>query len=130
MEPTRNSRRTGRVLSGLGVAFLGFDAIVKLVHPAFVTEASGRIGFPDHLAVPLGIILLACVALYIVPRTAVLGATLLTAYLGGAVAIHTRIGDPLFSTTLFPVYVAIVLWLGLFLRDPRVRAAIGPAVRA
>jgi hypothetical protein len=120
------SRWIGRVLSAIPVLFLAFDAAIKLAHPAFVAEASIRIGFPDELAGPLGVILLACLALYLVPRTAVLGATLLTAYLGGAVAIHTRIGDPLFSHVLFPVYVAVLLWGGLFLRDARVRAAIGP----
>jgi len=120
------SRRVGQILSAIPALFLAFDAGVKLVHPAFVAEASARIGFPDDLAGPLGVILLACLALYLVPRTAVLGATLLTAYLGGAVAIHARIGDPLLSHTLFPVYVAVMLWGGLFLRDARVRAAIGP----
>lgn len=124
------SRWIGRVLSAIPVLFLAMDAVLKLAHPAFITEASSRIGFPDHLAGPLGVILLACVALYVVPRTAVLGATLLTAYLGGAVAIHARIGDPLFADTLFPVYVAVLLWGGLFLRDARVRAAIGPVRRA
>jgi hypothetical protein len=121
------SRWIGRVLTAISALFLAFDAAVKLVHPAFVTEASSRIGFPDDLAGPLGVILLACLALYLVPRTAVLGATLLTGYLGGAVAIHARIADPLLSNTLFPVYVAVLLWGGLFLRDARVRAAIGPA---
>lgn len=120
------SRWAGRIASAIPVLFLLMDAAMKLVHVQAVTEASARIGFPDHLAGPLGVILLACVALYLVPRTAVLGAVLLTAYLGGAVAIHVRIGDPLFSHVLFPVYVAVLLWGGLFLRDPRVRAAVGP----
>ena len=122
--PTVRARRIGYVLSAIPVLFLVFDAAVKLVHPAFVTEASARIGFPDDLAGPLGVILLASLALYIVPRTAMLGATLLTAYLGGAVAIHARIGDPLVSHTLFPVYVAVMLWGGLYLRDARARLAI------
>jgi hypothetical protein len=72
------------------------------------------------------VILLACTLLYLAPRTAVLGAVLLTAYLGGAVAMHTRVGDPLLSHVLMPVYVSILLWGGLYLRDPRVRAAVGP----
>jgi hypothetical protein len=120
------ARRAGRILSGIPSAFLLFDAALKHVHVAAVTEASARIGFPDRLSVPLGGLLLALVALYLVPRTAVLGAVLLTGYLGGAVAIHVRIGDPLLAATLFPVYVAIMLWGGLYLRDARVRAAVGP----
>ena len=119
----------GRVLSGLPVAFLIFDAALKLVHPAFVTEASAKIGWPDGVITPLGVVLLACVALYLVPRTAVLGAVLLTGYLGGAVATHLRVGDPLFSHTLFPVYFGVMLWGGLYLRDARVRAAVKREVR-
>jgi len=125
--PTTRARWIGRVLSAIPVLFLAMDAVMKLVHPSFVTEASSRIGFPDHLAEPVGVILLACVALYLVPRTAMLGATLLTGYLGGAVAIHARIDDPLITHTLVPVFVAVLLWGGLLLRDARVRVAIGPA---
>jgi hypothetical protein len=122
--PKTSARWAGRILSGLPVAFLIFDAVLKFVHPAFVTEASARIGFPDHLTLTLGVILSACVALYVVPRTAVLGAVLLTGYLGGAVAIHLRIGDPLASHTLFPIYFGVMLWAGLYLRDARVRALV------
>lgn len=122
--PKSAARWAGRVLSGLPVAFLIFDAAIKFAHPAFVTEAAARIGFPDSLTVPLGVILSACLALYVVPRTAVLGAVLLTGYLGGAVAIHLRVGDPLFSHTLFPIYFGVMLWGGLYLRDARVRAAV------
>jgi hypothetical protein len=114
----------GRVLSGLPVAFLMFDAALKFAHPAFVTEASERMGWPDHHTAILGVVLLAAVALYVIPRTAVLGAVLLTGYLGGAVAIHLRIDDPLLSHTLFPIYFGIMLWGGLYLRDGRVRAAL------
>ena len=128
--PKSATRWAGHVLSGLPVAFLIFDAAIKFAHPAFVTEASARIGFPDALCVPLGVILTACLALYLVPRTAVLGAVLLTGYLGGAVAIHARIGDPLLSHTLFPIYFGVMLWGGLYLRDARVRAALGAASRA
>src|SRR5574337_896092 len=116
----RSSRWTGRILSGIPVAFLTFDAVIKLLHVPAVAEASARIGLPESLATPLGIVLLACVALYSVPRTAVLGAVLVTGYLGGAVAIHARIGDPLFTHVLFPVYVGVLVWGGLYLRDPRV----------
>jgi hypothetical protein len=119
----------GRVLSGIPVAFLAFDVAIKLAHPAFVTEATTRIGWPDATVVPLGILLATCLAIHLVPRTAVLGAVLLTGYLGGAVATHLRIGDPLFSHTLFPVFVGAMLWGGLYLRDARVRAAVQPVPR-
>ena len=123
-QPRTSVRWAGRVLSALPVAFLVFDAAIKLVHPAFVTEASAKIGWPDAVITPLGCVLLACVALYVVPRTAVVGAVLLTGYLGGAVATHLRVGDPMFSHTLFPIYFGIMLWGGLYLRDARVRAAV------
>lgn len=114
-------RWPGRVLSGIPAAFLAFDAAIKLANPAFVTEASVKAGIPAELAVPLGALLAACLALYLVPRTAPLGAVLLTGYLGGAVLTHLRIGDPLISHTLFPIYVGALLWAGLYLRDDRVR---------
>ena len=109
------------------VLFLLMDSAIKLVHIAAVTEASARLGLPDQLSRPLGVILLACTVLYLAPRTAVLGAVLLTGYLGGAVAIHARIGDPLFTHILFPVYIGVMLWGSLFLRDSRVRAAVESA---
>lgn len=124
--PSNRSRWIGRVLSGVPVLFLTFDAVIKLVHIPAVAEASAQLGLPDGLSTGLGLILLACLALYLAPRTAALGATLLTGYLGGAVAIHARVGNPLVSHTLFPVYVGALLWAGLFLRDARVRAAVGP----
>jgi len=129
-EPRSQRSWSGRILSGLPVAFLTFDAVLKLVHVSAVTEASERLGFPDELSATLGVIVLACLALYVVPRTAVLGAVLLTGYLGGAVAVHARIGDPLLSHTLMPIFVAIFLWGGLYLRDARVRAAVGPVRRS
>ena len=101
-------RWPGRVLSGL---------------PA-VAEASTRLGLPEHLGPTLGLVLLACLALYVVPRTAVLGAVLLTGYLGGAVLAHLRVGDPLISHTLFPIYIGALLWAGLYLRDDRVRRLV------
>jgi len=123
-QPKTRGRWAGRIVSGIPVAFLLFDIGIKLAHPAFVTEASVRIGWPDALTVPLGVVLGVCLALYLVPRTAVLGAVLMTGYLGGAVATHLRIGDPLFSHTLFPIYVGVMLWGGLYLRDARVRGAV------
>jgi ABC-type transport system involved in cytochrome c biogenesis permease component len=116
--------RTGGILSGLAALFLTFDAVMKFVKPAPVIQAFAQTGWPDRLAVPLGIILLACTALYVIPRTSVLGAMLLTGYLGGAVATHLRIGDPLFSHVLFPVYVGVLLWAGLYLREDRLRALV------
>jgi DoxX-like family len=121
--------RRGRViaahiLSGLAVLFLVFDAVTKFVMPAPVAQAFAQIGWPVRLAADLGTILLACTILYVVPRTSVLGAILLTGYLGGVVATHMRLGDPLFSHVLFPVYMGVLVWGGLYLRDERVRALI------
>jgi hypothetical protein len=115
--------RAGYVVSALPVLFLLFDGIMKIAQPAEVTEAMERLGYPAGLSAGLGILLLACVALYVFPRTAVLGAVLLTGYLGGAVTTHLRIGDGLF-TLLFPVIVGALVWGGLFLREPRLRALV------
>jgi hypothetical protein len=115
---------TGRIISAVVVLFLLFDSVIKFINPAPVVEASAHLGLPDSLAVVLGIILLACTAIYAIPRTSILGAILLTGYLGGAVATHLRIGDPLFSHVLFPVYMGVLLWGGLFLREDRLRALI------
>jgi hypothetical protein len=114
----------GRILSGLVVVFLIPDGIIKFIKPAPVVEAFAHLGWPLSTSVTLGIILLLCTVLYAIPRTSVLGAILLTGYLGGAVATHLRIGDPLFSHILFPTYLGILLWLGLYLRDERLRALI------
>ena len=114
----------GRVLSGLVVLFLIPDGIVKFIKPAPVVEAFAHVGLPLSLANVLGTLLLACIALYAIPRTSILGAILLTGYLGGAVATHLRAGDPLFSHILFPTYLGVLLWLGLYLRDDRVRVLI------
>jgi hypothetical protein len=114
----------GRGLSGLVVLFLVPDGIIKFLKPAPVVETSAHLGLPLSLANTLGIILLVCTAIYIFPRTSVLGAILLTGYLGGAVATHLRVGDPLFSHVLFPTYLGVLLWLGLYLRDSRLRTLI------
>ncbi|GLS31173.1 DoxX-like family protein [Mesorhizobium albiziae] len=117
---------TGRVLSGLFILFMLFDSSIKLVPLAVVTETSAQIGLPATAAFArtLGILGLVSLILYAYPRTAVLGAILLTAYMGGAVATHFRIGSPLFTHTLFGVYLGVILWGGLWFRDPRVRALI------
>ncbi|MCU1242348.1 MAG: hypothetical protein JWO71_3074 [Candidatus Acidoferrum typicum] len=114
----------GRALSGLVVLLLIPDAIIKFIKPAPVVDTFAHLGLPLSNAVTLGILLLACTALYAIPRTSVLGAILLTGYFGGAVATHLRVGDPLFSHILFPTYLDVLLWLGLYLRDSRLRALI------
>jgi len=116
--------RTGWAMSGLVMLFMAFDAVGKLIMMTPVIEATRQLGYPEDLIRPLGVIALACALLYAVPRTAVLGAILLTAFLGGAVASHLRLGDPLFSHVLFGVYVGLFAWGGLFLRDARLRALI------
>jgi DoxX-like family len=114
----------GRIMSALPVLFLLMDGFMKLAKPDFVVKATVQLGYPENVIFGLGIVVLVCVILYVVPRTAVLGAILLTGYLGGAVATHVRVGDPLFSHTLFPVYFAMLLWGGLYLREERLRALI------
>jgi hypothetical protein len=114
----------GRILSGIAAAFLLFDASGKLLRVAPVIEGSLKLGYPEHTVVPIGVLLLVGVALYVVPRTAVLGAIYLAAYLGGAVASHYRLGNPLATHVLFPVYVAAFIWGGLALRNPRLFAVL------
>ena len=114
----------GRVLSSLGALFLLFDGVIHVLKITPVVEAFAQLGYPLGVSVTLGIIEIVCVILYLIPRTSVFGAILLTAYLGGAVATQVRVGAPLFSATLFPIYVALVIWGGLYLRDDVVRAVI------
>ena len=115
----------GGVITGIALAFMTFDVSMKLFQVKAAIEGTTQLGFPASVVLPLGLIQLLCLVLYVIPRTAPLGATLLTAYLGGAVAIHVRLYNPLFTHTLSPVYVAMFLWGGLYLRDARVRAVIG-----
>ena len=115
---------TGRVMSVLVVLFLLFHASLKLLRLAPALEATARLGYPVSVVFPLGIVLLACTVLYAIPRTSLLGAILVTAYLGGAVATNVRVSNPLFGYILFPVYLALLLWGGLYLRDERLRALI------
>lgn len=114
----------GRIASGLPALFLIVDGVMKLAKPAPVVEGTVQLGYSETVIVPLGIVLLACTVLYLIPRSSVLGAILLTGYLGGAVATHVRVGDPLFSHVLFPVYLGVLIWLGLYLRVDRVHALI------
>lgn len=114
--------RAGLGISGLAIAFLLMDASMKLLALPVVLEAQAELGFGgEHVARELGTILLACTLLYAVPQTAVLGAIMLTGYLGGAVAVKMRIGDPLFTHVLFGVYVGVLVWGGIYLRDARLR---------
>jgi hypothetical protein len=121
---SRTRVRIGLALSAVSVVFLLFDGVIKVIKTAEVTTGMTQLGYPDSLSRGIGVILLICVALYVIPRTAVLGAILLTGYLGGAVAAQVRIGNPLLGYTLFPVYVALMVWGGLYLRDARVSALI------
>ena len=122
----RGAVRAGWALSGLAILFLTMDAVMKLMVLPMVTEASAALGWPTDVATTrlLGFALLVSTLIYAFPRTALLGAVLLTGYLGGAVATHARIGSPLFSHTLFGVYIGLVVWGGLWLRDPRLRALL------
>ena len=114
----------GRIISGLAVAFLTFDTVIKLVQATPAVEGTVQLGYPASALLVIGLIEALCLVAYLVPRTAVLGALLWTGYLGGAIATHLRLGNPLFSHTIFPIYVALLLWGGLYLRDRRVRALI------
>jgi len=121
---SKKSLWAGRIVSGLVTAFLLFDAIIHLMKPAPVVEAFAKLGFPIRLAVPLGIVELVCVLLYVIPGASILGAILLTGYLGGAIAIQLPTGNPFFGEVLFPVYIGIFLWGGIYLRDERLRTLI------
>ena len=129
----RGTTRTvwaGRILTGLVTLFMCFDLGVKILALPVAVEGTTALGYPAAVVVPLGLIQLACLILYLVPRTALIGALLWTAYLGGAVATHVRVGNPLFTHVLSPVYFAAMLWLGLWLRDRRVGAFLAaPSLR-
>jgi hypothetical protein len=116
-----------RILTGLAVLFLTFDLGVKLVGAKAAVDGTTQLGWQPHHLPILGVIELVCLVLYLVPRTAPLGAILWTGYLGGAIATHLRLDNPLFTHILFPTYIAALLWGGLYLRDARVRALLRPA---
>jgi hypothetical protein len=117
--------RIGWTLSGLAILFLLMDATMKLSALPVVLDAGAQLGFGGvNMTRALGTILLVCTILYAVPRTAVLGAILLTGFLGGAIATHVRMGSPLFSHVLFGVYVGVIVWAGLYLRDARLRGLV------
>jgi hypothetical protein len=121
---SRARLRAGRILTAIPVLFLLMDGIMKFTHIPAVVKGTRELGWNPSITPTLGVLLLTSLALYVFPRTAVLGAILLTGYLGGAIATHLRIGNPLFTHLLFPVYVALMLWGGLYLRDARLRALI------
>ena len=122
--PSIKARWAGYIVSGIVVLFFIFDGAIKLPPLDMVVQTSKEFDIPVQFARTLGIVLLICTALYLLPQTAPLGAILLTGYLGGAVWTHVRIGSPLFSHILFGVYLGLMIWGGLWLRDTRVRALI------
>jgi hypothetical protein len=122
--PISKSLWAGRVVSALVVLMLLADSVTKIVKIPPVLKAQAELGFPDSLTVGIGLILLICTCVYAIPRTSVLGAILLTGFLGGAVAVKLRIGDSLFGQVMFPVYIGVTVWVGLFLREDRLRALI------
>jgi len=125
MQPISKKRLwTGRIVTALTVLFLAIDAVMKLAKARVSVEATVQLGYPEGDVLGIGAVLLVCVVLYMIPRTSFLGAVLLTAYLGGAVATQVRAGLPLFSNVLFPVYVGVLVWTGLVLRDNKLRALI------
>jgi hypothetical protein len=112
----------GRILSGIVILFLLFDATIKFLKlPEVVRTTVGELGYSEHHILIHGVLVLACTILYMIPRTSILGAVLLTGYLGGAIASHVRVDNPLFSHTLFPVYIGIMMWGGIWLREERLR---------
>jgi len=121
---SRGKLWSARMITALVVLFLLFDLIVKLLRLPVAVQANVQLGYPESTVLVIGIIELICLITYLIPRTSVFGAILLTGYLGGAIASQLRAGNPLFSHTLFPIYVALLIWAPLFLRDERVRALI------
>ena len=113
----------GRVISALPVLFFLMDGVMKLVKPPIVVTSTVQLGYPENAIIPIGIVLILCTLLYVIPPTAVLGAILLTGYLGGAVATHVRVGAGVFPI-VFPIIFGVLVWGGLFLRDARIRALI------
>jgi hypothetical protein len=122
--PSKKALWAGRFLSGFAVLFLLFDATIKVLQLPVAVQGTTQLGYPESVIFGLGLVQLVCLAVYLVPRTSLLGAVLWTGYLGGAIATHVRIGNPLFSHILFPTYVAAFLWAGLWLRDERLRAVL------
>ena len=126
--PSRKTVWAGRALTFLAGSFLTFDTAVKLLNLPVAVQANAQLGYPEHLVVPIGLIELACAALFLLPHTSLVGAVLMTGYLGGAVATQLRVGNPLATHVIFPFYVAALIWGGLLLRDARLRACLSDIV--
>jgi hypothetical protein len=124
--PSKSRLLTGRILTTLTVLFLIVDIVFKFVRPIppQVLQSMNQLGIQTGLLTTIGILLLVCTVLYVIPATSVLGAVLLTGYLGGAISVHVRVGNPLFGYVLFPVYVGALMWAGLYLREPRLLALL------
>jgi len=120
--PSKKARIAGRVLSGIAVAFLGLDAVGKLFTIEEAVRGTVELGYPASALFGIGVVQAICLVVYLIPQTAVVGAVLWTGYLGGAIATHVRMENPLFTHVLFPIYVAAFLWGGLWLREPRLKA--------
>jgi hypothetical protein len=129
--PAASSRAvwTGRGLSALPLMLLAFDTAIKLLMLPVAVEATKELGFTEGAVFAIGAIELVCLVLYLLPWTSVLGAVLWTGYFGGAIATHVRAGSPLLTHTLFPIYIAALLWIGLWLRDDRLRSIVRRAFR-
>jgi DoxX-like family len=123
-QDTKTRRIVAVVLTTLVALFLTFDIVIKILMLSPAVEGTTALGYPADRVFPIGVIELVCLVLYLIPRTSVLGAVLLTGYLGGAIATHVRVGSPLLSHTLFPIYVAVLIWGGLYLREPRLRELV------
>jgi len=117
----KKRRMTGYALTSFVGLFLTFDTVLKVLQLAPAMQGTTELGYPASTVLPIGLIQLVCLVLYLIPRTSVLGALLLTGYLGGAIATHVRLGNPLLTHTLFPIYVALMVWGGLYLRESRLR---------
>lgn len=124
--PSKARLWTGRILTTVVVLFLIMDIVFKLIRPIppQVMQSITQLGFQPSILPITGILLVVCTLLYVLPATSVLGAVLLTGYLGGAVSVHVRVGNPLFGYILFPIYIGILLWAGLCLREPRLLALL------
>lgn len=122
--PSKKANVTGWVLSILAILFLLFDSIGKFMKPGPVIKGTVELGYPESVLTGLGVVLLISTLIYAIPRFSFIGAILLTGYLGGAIASHVRLGNPLFSHILFPVYIALFIWIGLYLRNMRLRELV------
>jgi hypothetical protein len=122
--PSRTRLRAALLMTALAALFLVFDTVIKVLAVAPAVEGTTALGYPASAVRVIGVIELVCLLAYLYPPTAVLGAILFTGYLGGAIATHVRVGSPLLTHILFPIYVAALLWGGLYLREPRLYALL------